>query len=209
MHAWSIDDTGMLDTTGLASSNDIDVLEQEIMECSSITITAPEEVLQVHSYAPPKKAEGTACLVYENVNGLSNCLCGNKKVDRMKELHNELEVDMVAYCRHKLNMKHKKNVNGFNQLIWRNLVRLPSPTRINLEKPGRLPSSTRISLKEPGRLTSPTRINLGESGRLPSPTRINLISVILSVSPSLRAKRGIWRKRVFTRKIGNFSFCVH
>jgi hypothetical protein len=114
MHAWSIDDTGMLDTSRLASSSDIDVLEQEIREFNSITI--PEEVLQVHGYAPPKKAEGTVCLVYENVNGLSYCLCGNKKVDRMKELHDELEVDMATYCEYKLNMKHKKNVNGFSQL---------------------------------------------------------------------------------------------
>jgi hypothetical protein len=114
-HAWSIDDTGTLDTTGLASCSDIDVLEQEIREINSITI--PEEVLQVHGYAPPKKAEGTVCLVYENVNGVSNSLCGNKKVDRMKELHDELEVDKSAYCEHKLNMKHKKNVNGFNLLF--------------------------------------------------------------------------------------------
>jgi hypothetical protein len=35
----------------------------------------------------------------------------------MKELHEELEVDMAACCEHKLNMKHKKNVNGFNQLF--------------------------------------------------------------------------------------------
>jgi hypothetical protein len=35
----------------------------------------------------------------------------------MMELHDELEVDMAAYCKHKLNMKHKKNVNGFNQLF--------------------------------------------------------------------------------------------
>jgi hypothetical protein len=106
---WSIDDTDTLDTTRLASSMDMDVLEQEIREFNSITI--PEEVLQVRGYAPPKKMEGTVCLVYENVNGLRNCICGNKKVDRMKELHAELEVDMAAYYEHKLNMKHKKNIN--------------------------------------------------------------------------------------------------
>jgi hypothetical protein len=114
-HAWSIDDTDMLDTTGLASSSDIDAFEQEIREFNSITV--PEEVLQVHGYAPPKKVEGTILLVYENVNGFSSCICGNKKVDRMKELHNELEVDIATYCEHKLNMKHKKNVNRFNHLF--------------------------------------------------------------------------------------------
>jgi hypothetical protein len=51
------------------------------------------------------------------VNRLNNCLCGNEKVDRMKELHDELEVNMAAYCEHKLNKKHTKNVYGFNQLF--------------------------------------------------------------------------------------------
>ncbi len=51
------------------------------------------------------------------MNGLSNHLCGNKKVDGMKELHDELEVDMAPYCEHKLNMKHKKNLNGFKGLF--------------------------------------------------------------------------------------------
>jgi hypothetical protein len=96
-HAWSIDDIDMLDTFGLVSSSDIDVLEQEIMEFNSITV--PEEVLQVHGYAFSKKAEGTVRLVSENVNGLSNCLCGNEKMDRMKELHDGLEVDMPMFMR--------------------------------------------------------------------------------------------------------------
>jgi hypothetical protein len=115
MHTWSIDETGMLDTSGLASSSDLDILEQEIREFNSITI--PEELLQVHGYAPPKKAEGTVQLVDENVNGLNNCLCGNEKIKRMKGLHDELEVNMAAYCEHKLIMKHRKNINGFNQLF--------------------------------------------------------------------------------------------
>jgi hypothetical protein len=58
-HAWSVDDTVMLDTTKVASSSDINALEQEIREFNSITV--PEEVLQVHGYAPPKKAEGIVC----------------------------------------------------------------------------------------------------------------------------------------------------
>jgi len=56
-------------------------------------------------------------LIYENVNGLQNRLSGNEKVERAKEIHDELEVDIAAYCEHQLNMKHKKNCNGFNQLF--------------------------------------------------------------------------------------------
>jgi hypothetical protein len=61
--------------------------------------------------------EGTVCLIYENVNGYCNRMSNNEKVERSKELHDKLEVDIAAYCKHKLNMKHKKNGNSFNQLF--------------------------------------------------------------------------------------------
>jgi hypothetical protein len=44
-------------------------------------------------------------------------MCGNEKVEQARQIHDELEVDMVAYCEHQLNMHHKKNGNGFNQLF--------------------------------------------------------------------------------------------
>jgi hypothetical protein len=44
--------------------------------------------------------------------------------------------------------------------------------------------------------------------RLPSPTRINLF-LRQSFCLCVRAKRGIWSKRVLIRKIGIFSFSVH
>jgi hypothetical protein len=43
--------------------------------------------------------------------------------------------------------------------------------------------------------------------RLPSQTRINL-SLCQLFCLSVRAKRGIWSKRVLIRKIGNLSFSV-
>ncbi len=36
---------------------------------------------------------------------------------RAREIHDELELDLVAYCEHQLNMRHRKNGNGFNQLF--------------------------------------------------------------------------------------------
>ncbi len=56
-------------------------------------------------------------MIYKNVNGFSNRLSNNKKIERAKEIHDELEVDIVAYNKHRLNMNHKLNVNGFNQLF--------------------------------------------------------------------------------------------
>ncbi len=40
-----------------------------------------------------------------------------KKLDRARAIHDNLEVDIVAYCKHQLNMRHRLNCNGFNQLF--------------------------------------------------------------------------------------------
>ena len=76
-----------------------------------------DEVLKIHSIAPMSKGEGVTRLIYENANGISNKLSNNEKVERAKELHDSLEVDIVAYNEHRLNMAHKHNINGFNQLF--------------------------------------------------------------------------------------------
>jgi hypothetical protein len=114
-HAWAIDETGMLETTWLDICNESEIVDQEIKEINAIAV--PEDLLQIHGYAPPQKSKGTVRLVYKNVNGFNNQLCGNQKVERSKEIHDELEVDVAAYCKHMLNMRHKKNGNGFNQLF--------------------------------------------------------------------------------------------
>ncbi len=38
-------------------------------------------------------------------------------MEKAKEIHDELEVNIVAYNEHRLNMKDRRNVNGFNQLF--------------------------------------------------------------------------------------------
>ena len=56
-------------------------------------------------------------LIYENINGINNRLAGNEKVTKARQIHDNLAVDIVAYNKHRLNMRHAKNVNGFNQLF--------------------------------------------------------------------------------------------
>jgi hypothetical protein len=41
-----------------------------------------EEVLQVQGVALPSKGKGVMRLIYENVNGISNKLSNNNKVDK-------------------------------------------------------------------------------------------------------------------------------
>jgi hypothetical protein len=92
-----------------------DILQHETRELNAIPV--PDKVLRIHGFVPPTKAEGAVCVIYENLNGLNTHMKDNDKVERMRELHNELEIDIAAYCEHKINYKHKKNVNVFNQLF--------------------------------------------------------------------------------------------
>jgi hypothetical protein len=119
--AWAVDETGTVDTSFLLHSES-DISEQlaitELQERNRVTeLGISEEVLKVHGVAPQSKGEGVIRLIYKNVNGLSNKLCDNEKVDKAKEIHDKLEVDIVAYNEHRLNMRDRRNVNGFNQLF--------------------------------------------------------------------------------------------
>jgi hypothetical protein len=111
-HAWALDETGTIRTSTIKFS---EVEEQEKEVDNNIDV--PNEVLQVHGVSPPCKAEGMLQLIYENMNGLSNRMCNNKKLEKARALHNELKVDIAAYCEHQLNMRLRSNCNGFNQLF--------------------------------------------------------------------------------------------
>jgi hypothetical protein len=82
-----------------------------------MNIEVPEEVLQVHGHAPPKKAEGSIRLIYENIIGLCNRMIKNEKLDRTRAIHDNIEVDIMAYCKHQLNMRRRLNRNSFNLLF--------------------------------------------------------------------------------------------
>jgi hypothetical protein len=111
-HSWAIDETGTIKTSM------IEYREAEQQEKEEVfNIKVPEKVLQVHGHVPPKKAEGTIRLIYENINSLCNRMIKNKKLDRTRAIHDDLEVDIVAYCKHQLNRRHRLNHNGVNQLF--------------------------------------------------------------------------------------------
>ena len=76
-----------------------------------------EDVQRIHGFLPASEGEGVIRLMYENANGINNRMSNNLKVEKAKEIINELEVDLVAYNEHKLNMRHRQNSNGFNQLF--------------------------------------------------------------------------------------------
>lgn len=123
----SIDETGTVSTEGLTDDSDVDsihitqstddddiLLEQrEREEVAGVS----DELLRVHGVAPGSKGEGVTRLMYENSHSINNRITGNVKLDKAKELIDDLEADLVAYNEHRLNMMHKENRNGFSQMF--------------------------------------------------------------------------------------------
>jgi len=107
-HSWGLDDTGTIDTTCLQSREEIQQQEQTGVS---------DKVLQVHGVLPERMEEGITRLIYENANGIPNRLNGNDKLDKAKDLINELGANVVAYNEHHQNLQHKDNRNRWSQLF--------------------------------------------------------------------------------------------
>ena len=75
-----------------------------------------KDLLNIHGMAPGRKAEGVTRLGMENLNGIPNHINGNEKLDKSKEIADELELDILAVTEHKVNLAHKYNRNGFRQM---------------------------------------------------------------------------------------------
>ena len=56
-------------------------------------------------------------LIYANVNGLNSWMMDNKKLDKIRDVIDELKVDIAAFNEHQMNLQHKDNRNGFSQLF--------------------------------------------------------------------------------------------
>jgi hypothetical protein len=138
LSTWAVDEMGTVDTSFLLNrESDINkqpALTEHQQQNRVMDFGISEEVLQVHGVAPQSKGKGVVRLIYENVNGLSNKLSNNNKVDKAKEIHDDLEVDIVAYNEHRLNMCDRRNVNGFNQFFKGGKATLQSVVVHNVHK---------------------------------------------------------------------------
>ena len=70
--------------------------------------------LNTHGEELGRKKDGIIRLIYENVNGLSKGATGNRKVEKARAIHDDLEVDIVAYNEHHINLRHKRNTFHFS-----------------------------------------------------------------------------------------------
>ena len=73
-----------------------------------------DNLLQVHGVSTGKKDEGITRVVYENGNGCSTKIQSNEKLEKAKEIIDELEAEIVAYSEHRINCKHRSNKNGMS-----------------------------------------------------------------------------------------------
>ena len=122
----AIDETRTVTTVGESDSDsetsesdflsDIRLTEIELQELAEVR-DIQEYLLQVHGTPPGKKQDGVVRLIYENLNGLNSRLSGNEKLDKAKEIIDELGADVVAYNELRLNWKHKDNKNGMRELF--------------------------------------------------------------------------------------------
>ena len=113
-----------MDETGAVSTVELNKLDTENFETNATEYTERVEIsgvsdedLTVHGVAPGKKPDGVPRLIYENPNGFNYRISNTKKLEKAKEIIDELEADLVAYSEHRLNCKHKDNRNGFSQMF--------------------------------------------------------------------------------------------
>ena len=132
-HHWGLDKTGTIDTSGLQRSRE-EIQQQEEIDIRGVS----EEILQVHGVLPGRKEEGITRLLYKNANGIYNRLGGNEKLDKAKDLINELGADVVAYTEHRQNLRHKDNRNGWNQLFKGGEADVRSVVAHNVHKADRI-----------------------------------------------------------------------
>jgi hypothetical protein len=77
-----------------------------------------EYLLEVHRLAPGRKGDGVTRLMYENLNGLQSTFSNkNKKLEKARQVIDDLQANIVCYNEHQQNLLHKSNRNGFWQMF--------------------------------------------------------------------------------------------
>ena len=122
----AIDETGTVSTASLTDSDGES--DEESLGRQNITATATtleeeavrgisDDLLNVHGIAPGAKPEGVSRLIYENIDGINTKISGNEKLEKEKEVIDELGADFAAFCEPRINCAHKDNVNGLSQMF--------------------------------------------------------------------------------------------
>ncbi len=56
-------------------------------------------------------------LIYKNLNGLQSVLIKNDKLEKARQVIDDLGADLVCYNEHRQNLQHRSHPNGFRQMF--------------------------------------------------------------------------------------------
>ena len=103
----AIDETGTVSTVGLDADSEGDIVQN--FTTAEATLLEEEEIrgvsddlLTIHGNVPGPKPEGVSRLLYENLDGINTRISGNEKLDKAKEINDELEADVMAFNEHRI-----------------------------------------------------------------------------------------------------------
>ena len=92
----AMDKTGTIDTSE-PSNFDVDAVGEQYHKILTATtlemkeiMEISDEILEVHGLAPGRKAEGITRVIYENSDRLNNQIGGNRKLEKAKEIIDDL-----------------------------------------------------------------------------------------------------------------------
>jgi hypothetical protein len=108
----AIDETGTLLCASKRGEerSQVVVEEQLIKEIWGVS----EYLLEVHGLPPGRKGDGVTRLIYENLNGLQSTMSEqNGKLEKARQVIDDLQADIVCYNEHRQNLQHKANRNRF------------------------------------------------------------------------------------------------
>ena len=74
-------------------------------------------LLKLHRVATGKKEYGIVRLMYENLNGLNYTLSRNEKLEKARQIIDDMKADVVAYCEHRQNLRHKKTRTDLDRCL--------------------------------------------------------------------------------------------
>ena len=112
----AIDETGTVPCSIVGDDEEgrVNVEEQLKKEIREVS----DYLLEVHGVPPGRKGEGITRLIYENLNGLQSTPSNkNEKLEKARRVIDTLQANVVCYNKHRQNLRHKANRNGFCQLF--------------------------------------------------------------------------------------------
>jgi hypothetical protein len=83
-----------------------------------------EGLLQVHGIAPNTKQPEIVHFLGENINGFNNRIRGNNKISKSLDIKEELNIDLLMYCKHWPNFCHRDNKDDLKQMFQQELARM-------------------------------------------------------------------------------------